>query len=233
MGSPRPGLRARIVGLAGAWLILALGSTWRTRLIGAEHLASCRAGGRGFAYGFWHGLLLPIAYLNRGQRATVLVSLHRDGEYIAQAARRLGIGSVRGSSSRGGARSLLEMVRLGRRGEAVAFTPDGPRGPRRRVQPGLPLCAQRAGIPILPIAAAARPCRRLGSWDRFLVPAPFARVVLAYGPPLAIPAGIDRQRMLALWTPRIEEALDAAERAAQQALDDWDGRPRRGAPPRP
>ncbi|MBD3237861.1 MAG: DUF374 domain-containing protein, partial [Candidatus Eisenbacteria bacterium] len=185
--SPEDLRRARWVGRGGSRLIRALGRTWRLRVIGAEHEAEARAGG-GFIYTFWHGRLLPLTYLRRGRGIVVLVSLGRDGEYISQVIHRLGFATVRGSSSRGGLRALLEMARRGRAGQALAFTPDGPRGPRGRVQPGVLITAQRAGIPILPMSVSARPGRFLASWDRMLIPGPFARLALVFGPPMRIAA---------------------------------------------
>lgn len=209
--------RARWIGRLGAGLLRLLGSTWRHSEIGSEHLAACRASGRGFIFALWHGNLFPLAFLRRNEGVIVLVSLNRDGEYITQVIERMGYRTVRGSTSRGAGRSLLEMVRLGRAGQEIAFTPDGPRGPRHRVQPGVLLCAQRARIPILPLAIAARPRRQLDSWDRFLIPAPGARVVMGFGPPLEIPAELEREAMLAAWTPRLEEALRSLEARCAEA----------------
>jgi lysophospholipid acyltransferase (LPLAT)-like uncharacterized protein len=215
--------RARLVGLVGAGLIRALGATWRVRVIGREHEDACRDSGRGFLYAFWHGQLLPLVYLRRRRGITVLVSQNRDGEYIAQVIHREGFGTVRGSSSRGGFRSLLEMSRLGENGQAIGITPDGPRGPRRRAQPGVLLVAQRAGVPILPLAAAARPRRRLDSWDRFLIPAPFARVVLGFGAPIRLPADLATDRLLEEWTGPVERALTDLEERCEREVEAWAG----------
>ena len=208
---------ARWVGRAGSLLIRALGATWRPRVVGGEHLAACRAGG-GFIHTFWHGQLLPLVYLKRQEGIVVLVSQNRDGEYITQVIHRQGFRTVRGSTSRGGFRSLVELVRLGREGAELAITPDGPRGPRGEVQPGVLLVAQRAQVPILPMGVAARPARRLASWDRFLIPLPGARTALAYGPPLTIPPALESPVLLEAWTPRVQAALQAATARAEGAL---------------
>jgi len=206
---------------AGGWAILgALGLTWRVRVVGAQHLEECRKSG-GLIYALWHGCLLPLVYIKRRQRIVVLVSQGRDGEYVTRIIHRFGFETVRGSSTRGGFRSLVELVRLGRTGRELAFTPDGPRGPRGRVQPGLLITAQRTGLPILPLAAAARPCKRLSSWDRFAVPLPFARTVLAYGPPVRIPPGENLEAMIGRWTPPVEAAIEATTARAEEEAQRW------------
>jgi len=100
---------------------------------------------------------------------------------------------VRGSSSRGGGAALRALVRAIRDGVDVAIVPDGPRGPREQLQPGVATLAALTGAPVVPLAVGARPARRLRSWDRFLVPLPFARCVLAFGPPVRIEPGADRE----------------------------------------
>jgi lysophospholipid acyltransferase (LPLAT)-like uncharacterized protein len=221
MQRPHDDARARWVGRLGALCLRALGATWRTRRIGDEHAAACRATGAAFVYSFWHAQLLPLAYLKRNRGVVILVSLSRDGEYITQVIERMGYGTVRGSTTRGGFRSLVEAAQLGRAGRTLGFTPDGPRGPRHRVQPGILLCAQRAGIPILPIAASAWPRRRLASWDRFLIPAPFARVVVVQGEPLRVPADLDATELVAQWTPRLEAAMLAVCERAESEVRAW------------
>jgi len=213
--------RARWIGRLGAGLLSLLGATWRVRWLGREHWRACQQAPGGFIYAFWHGQLLPLAYAHRGLGVTVLVSLNRDGEYITQVIERLGYTTIRGSTSRGGSRALLAMVRHAETGAAVAFTPDGPRGPRHRVQAGVLLCAQRAQVPILPLTMACRPAKQLDSWDRFQIPLPGARQVIVYGEPLTIPAQLATSEMLREWTPRLEAALSGSTERAERALDAW------------
>jgi len=222
-GVKRETWKAACVGAGGWALIGALGLTGRHRVIGGEHLEACRREG-GLIYAFWHGDLLPLVYCKRGQGIVVLVSLGRDGEYIARVIHRLGFATVRGSSSRGGFRSLVELVRLGRAGRELAFSPDGPRGPRARVQPGVLIVAQRTGLPILPLAAATRPCKRLATWDRFVIPLPFARTVVAYGPPIRIPPDESPEAMIARWTAPLEAAIDRTSARAEEELRAWSGK---------
>jgi len=217
--------RAALIGWAGSQLLCALGASWRVRVIGREHETRCREAGKGWLYAFWHGNLLPLAHLKRREGIVVLVSQHQDGEYITQVIHRQGYRTVRGSTSRGGFRSLLEMSQLGRQGAAIAITPDGPRGPRQRAQPGVLIVAQRAGVPILPLAAAARPCRRLDSWDRFLIPAPFARVVMGFGPAIHLPEDLSAERLVAEWTAPVEDALCRLGERCEAELAAWSRRP--------
>ena len=137
---------------------------------------------------FWHGRMLYFVHLYHRHRLTVLVSRSRDGEFISRILQRFGVHVTRGSSSRGGARGLLAMARRVRRGYHAALTPDGPRGPRYEVQPGLITLAQKTGATILPMTYSARWKKVLRSWDSFLVPLPFSRVVVIYGTPIDVPA---------------------------------------------
>jgi lysophospholipid acyltransferase (LPLAT)-like uncharacterized protein len=122
----------------------------------------------------WHGQMLPLLTTHRDSGIAVLISEHRDGEIIARVAKAFGVGTVRGSTSRGGSRALLEMVAFLRRGGEVAITPDGPRGPRHRFAPGALVAAHRAGVPVVGMAAHADRAWRLRSWDVFEIPKPFA-----------------------------------------------------------
>jgi lysophospholipid acyltransferase (LPLAT)-like uncharacterized protein len=209
--------RARWIGIGGSRLLRLLGASWRVRVLGQEHEEACRRAG-GFIYTFWHGRLLPLTYLRRQRGITVLVSLGRDGESITQVLDRLGYATVRGSSSRGGLRALLQMARLGREGHVLGFTPDGPRGPRGEVQSGVLITAQRAGIPILPMSVSVRPGRFLSSWDRMLVPGPLARLALVFGPPIRIPAGIAPEAAVREWGPQVKAALDAVSVRADREV---------------
>ena len=141
-------------------------------------------------FAFWHGRMLYFMKLYEylGSRVTILVSHSRDGEFVAQLLTRFGFHTTRGSSSRGGARALMAVVNKVRAGMDACFTPDGPKGPRYRVQPGLLLAAKRTGAAILPMTFGARRKRVLPSWDAFLLPLPFSRVVVIYGEPIYVPA---------------------------------------------
>ena len=204
-------LKDRLAVLLGGGLIRALASTWRYRVRNVEHLDRLRAGGAPFVFSIWHGQLLPLLWHHREQGVSILVSEHKDGELIARFAESIGYGTIRGSSSRGAAGALLGLVRALGEGKEVGITPDGPRGPACSYAPGAAVAASKAGALILPMAAHADSAWRLKSWDRFMIPRPFARVTLAYGAPVRLP---DDARAAAAETPRLESAMNAAVGAA-------------------
>lgn len=205
--------RARWTVRLGRVLVRALGVTWRIEVRGGEHLQTARASGRPVLFAFWHGTMLPLLWKHRREGVAVLISEHRDGEIIARVAESLGFRTVRGSTSRGGARALLGLVRVLEQGGEAAVTPDGPRGPAGYFAPGALVAAQRSGALIIPVSADARRAWRLRSWDRFLIPKPFARVVVAYGE--ARPVEATAGRDAAQEAPRFAAMIDAAGAAAR------------------
>ena len=169
-------------------------------------------------YVLWHSTLLMLGLANRDQGGVILISRHRDGEALAGAMHRLGYGTARGSSTRGGAAGLREMMRAAEAGRPLGLTPDGPTGPARKCKPGPVHLAGETGLPIVPCAAAATRSWRFNSWDRFEVPKPGATIYCAYGSPVRVedydrsPAVIERwQNEL---TRRIDEQLALCEAAA-------------------
>ena len=138
----------------GAWLIQLLGRTLKIRKIGEESVHELYGQGRSIIFAFWHGrqLLMPLAY--RGKRAYILISQHRDGELIHRIVSRFGFRSVRGSTTRGGSLALRRLIRLGRDGADLVVTPDGPKGPRWKVQDGVIQLAKLTGLPIVPVTFA-------------------------------------------------------------------------------
>ncbi len=174
-----------IVGAAGL-LIRALAMTWRIEVRNGEHIESLRANGKPFIFALWHGQLLPLLWHHRKQGISLVISEHRDGERIARVATSLGYELVRGSSTRGGGRALIQLSRVLQSGKEAAITPDGPKGPARSVAQGVVIAAQRSGAAILPIAATASRAWRIRSWDSFMIPKPFARVSVGYSNPIYI-----------------------------------------------
>lgn len=198
-----------VAAAAGAGSVALLRRTWRYRRPDVGE-ASPDVRLSNAVYALWHHALLPLAVLHARQGAAVLTSLHRDGEIIARILHRWGYLAVRGSSSRGGSEGLREMIRAGRSGRPLAFTPDGPRGPARRCKPGVVLAAAETGLPVVPVGAAASPAWRVDSWDGFLVPLPGATIYVSHGPPIRVPrlARTELER----WTRRIGAALDRETR---------------------
>jgi lysophospholipid acyltransferase (LPLAT)-like uncharacterized protein len=185
--------RTRLTTPGGAALIRALASTWRYRRI-AEDTAVLPGAidKRPRIYAFWHSQMLPLLTLHRDLGVAVLISAHRDGELIARAAERFGFRTVRGSTSRGAAAALRGLERALADGYSVAVTPDGPRGPAEEFAPGVLIAAQRTGAPIVLTAAAPSRAWRLSTWDQFVIPKPFARIVVAYTGQIPVTAATPR-----------------------------------------
>jgi lysophospholipid acyltransferase (LPLAT)-like uncharacterized protein len=183
LSAKRSELHFRAVGFLASALVNALFRTTRVQRSGPEHYLRLRREGRPVIFVFWHGQLLPLLHHHRHERVVVLVSEHADGEYVTRVIERLGFGTARGSSTRGGTKGLKGLVRAARAGHDLAVTPDGPAGPARRFKPGALMAAALTGHPIIPVSATASSAWRLGSWDGFLIPRPLARVRLGYGPP--------------------------------------------------
>jgi lysophospholipid acyltransferase (LPLAT)-like uncharacterized protein len=215
MTTAKRGTRDRALGVIvplGAIVIRLLASTWRVRVLNPEAVAGLRAANAPYVFACWHGQMLPLLWAHRGQGIAILVSEHRDGEIITRIARTIGFHAVRGSTSRGGGRALLGLVAELQRGRPVAVTPDGPRGPAGSFAPGALVAAQRAGVPVLTVGAYASSFWQLKSWDRFLIPKPFARVSVAYGGPEIV--GGESPRDAAAEVPRFQALLEhALERA--------------------
>jgi lysophospholipid acyltransferase (LPLAT)-like uncharacterized protein len=172
-------------------VVRALAASWRIRLVHEGHWRAFYDQRRPVVFLLWHEALLPLLWQHRGQGIAIVVSEARDGQYLSELAGSLGYRAVRGSSTRGGARALLGAVRELKAGRSIAFTPDGPRGPRRELKPGVIAAAQRGGGVIVPIHAEADRAWRLHSWDRFMIPQPLARVLITYGRPFEVGRGED------------------------------------------
>jgi lysophospholipid acyltransferase (LPLAT)-like uncharacterized protein len=183
---------------AGSVLLTLLGWSWRFDRRGAEHFEAFRRRGEPVIFLFWHSRILPLAHLHRNEGAVVLISEHRDGELIARLVERRGFRTARGSSTRGGARGLRHLLRALREGRDLAITPDGPKGPPRRFKVGALVASQLSGAPLIPLAVGARGAWRIRSWDRFLVPWPFARIEAVYGAPIHVPREADEATLRTL-----------------------------------
>lgn len=125
-----------------------------------------------------------FVYSHRRKNVAIIVSRSQDGEYIARLIHFFGMKTVRGSSTRGGEKALLELLELAKTGTCSGFTPDGPRGPIGTIQPGVVYLAQKSGFPIVPLSNALARKVTVNSWDRFEIPLPFNKVVIVYGNPL-------------------------------------------------
>jgi len=184
-------IRDRLFLFLASWigpiLVYLMGMTLRTEWVGLENLNKLRKEKKSVIYAFWHGRMLIFAYTHRRQRVHVLISQHRDGEYIARIIHRLGFVSVRGSTTRGGPKAIFEICEKTTSGFDVAISPDGPKGPGFQVHPGILYVAQRSQMPILPITNSAQRRWNLSSWDKFLIPQPFSKTVIMLGNPMYVP----------------------------------------------
>jgi lysophospholipid acyltransferase (LPLAT)-like uncharacterized protein len=174
------------VSILGPLFILLLGKSLKIKWIGEENIKPIRERKGKVLYAFWHGRMLILSYSHRGKKVQVLISQHRDGEIIARIIERLGFGTVRGSSSHGGFKAILQMANEAKNGYDLAITPDGPKGPLFQVQPGTAYIAQRSEIPIIPITNSAEKVWTLKSWDRFIIPKPFSKAVIIIGKPIYV-----------------------------------------------
>jgi hypothetical protein len=208
--SRRDRLKFAAASLLATWIIRIIGSTLRWEVRGFEECHDDPvAAGRPPVAAFWHGRILASIYFWRNRGIAVMTSMNRDGEYIARVIRRFGFVPARGSSSRGGRRALVEMLRqLKSCREIVAFTVDGPRGPRYLAKQGAVWLAARLGHDIMPFNISLERKWVLPSWDRFEIPKLFSRAYLEVGP--LIPVSKDAS----------EEEMETARGTLQSTLDD-------------
>ncbi|MGH7710724.1 MAG: lysophospholipid acyltransferase family protein, partial [Gemmatimonadaceae bacterium] len=149
----------------GPVVIGMLARTWRIDALNQQSFRVRQRAGQPVIFAFWHATMLPLLWQHRHEGVAVLISAHSDGEIIARICEALGYRTIRGSTSRGGARALVELTRALEDGVAVAITPDGPRGPVHSVAPGIVYASQRTQVPIIPIGVRASRAWRLATWD--------------------------------------------------------------------
>ena len=196
MKLPRDSRRYRlflaVAGFAGALVLRLLGATWRVRIAGEDPFAS----GEPVVAAIWHRGLLVAAYCWRNRGILVPISQSRDGDLVSAMLRRLGFAApVRGSSSRGATGLLRSLIRQARAGAPVGFLPDGPRGPAGTAKPGVIALARASGASLVPVGISASPSKQFGSWDRAILPLPFARISCRYGDPIHVPKKAGRETM--------------------------------------
>jgi len=204
---PSPDLAVRVL----APPVSVLARSWRFEVHNRERWQCLHRARQPFLFLLWHEALLPLLWHHRDQGIAILVSEARDGRILSEYAARLGYRHAAGSSTRGGMLAFLQAARLLEEGIPVAITPDGPRGPRRVVKPGILAAAQRVGVPILPIHAETNRAWRLRSWDRFLIPKPFAKVRVGYGDPFTVAPGDEAKT-------RAGEQAEAALRTLEEEI---------------
>lgn len=212
---PAASRKHAVLGFLGGWLIRILSRLVRFRHHGEGPMRAREKAGERSLIAFWHRHLLLMPNCYRGEKVTVLISRHRDGEIVARATDWLPRISVsRGSSTRGGAAAVRQLLRRVREGYDLAITPDGPRGPVRVAKPGAVQVAALAGIPVIPVALAASRRKLFRSWDRFVLPLPGATVHFVYGEPWWVERGRDPDEPAWELTRRLCELEARAEELA-------------------
>jgi hypothetical protein len=218
-------VRVWLLGTAAGLVLRLIGLTLRWKyggLAGNSEICS----GQPKILAFWHNqqLFMPYRYRELKRKfskqvlpMSVLISAHSDGRIISRGIEFFGIGSVAGSSSRGGARALRELLGVLAKGEQVSVTPDGPRGPSEKVKAGIIKLAELSQAPIYPIGMACRPAWRVKSWDRMYIPRPFSRAVMVMGQAFYVPKDVTHAE-IEQYRKALEEELEKLNRQAEQEL---------------
>ena len=167
-----------------------------------------------YLYSFWHENIALLTFRYGGPDVCVLISDHADGRLITEACRHIRLRVVTGSSTRGGVRALRHLLGLKRKVHVV-LTPDGPRGPRREVKPGLVYLSSRTGMPIVPVGVGYRRAWRMRSWDRFALPCPWSLATCVTTEPIVVPPDADKDE-LERYRVLVQEAMDRATEAAER-----------------
>jgi len=195
-------------------VIRTLGPTLRYEVLGWQHAEQVYAARKHCIWAFWHRVIIPVAWWGRNRGVVVMNTTAFDGQWTRKVIEWLGFGTAQGSSTRGGLRGLAVMARRLEEGLDCAFTIDGPRGPRYVAKPGPVLLARNAGLPIHAFHVAVERAWVLNSWDRFMVPKPFSRVLLRVSGPLHIPASAsddEMQQCHAAMQALLDHTREAAE----------------------
>ena len=177
------------------WILRILALTIRKNVHHEEYPEKFWDRGQYVIAAFWHQRLLMMPFLPHKGKVGMLISQHRDGEFIARAVKLFGIDSVRGSTTRGGLGALRVMVRFFETGANLAITPDGPQGPKHIVQMGVVELARITSAPIVPIAYSASRKKVFNSWDHFILPLPFCKVAYVWGEPIFVPRHLQKEEL--------------------------------------
>lgn len=212
----------RLVGYVGAAYLWFVHLTSFVRRVDHPYATEIRRKRLPAIYAFWHNNQVYLAFDHRHEPIHMLVSQSQDGEFIAQVLERMGIVTIRGSTSKGGTQALRQICQRLKDGFQSGFTPDGPKGPSQTVHGGLVAAARISGRPIVPIAVSARKKLVFNSWDKFFVPLPFNSIAVAHGRPLVIPReetdGAAEEKI----RTALNEVVDIAQ-AGERTMPTWGG----------
>ena len=195
--------------VSGALLLVGtvLGKTWRYRVTGTKAIDPFRDKNKGVIYCFWHSHILVLSFLFRNIGAKAVVSSSKDGDRASAIAQRWNHETIRGSSSNHGASVLRQCVRELRRQQNIVLIPDGPRGPREVVKPGIARISLLANAPVFPVSAIPQKAWRLNSWDRFMIPKPFSIIELRIGEPVLPSLFVGKQDPVTDFTHFLQRTL--------------------------
>jgi len=215
--SPVRRLEAAAISVIGYRACAALGATLKWRVEGLQHYNEIVLGGHQPIMAFWHGRILPATVYFKNRGIVVITSENFDGEWIAGIIERFGYGTARGSTSRGGAKALVQMKHDMSAGKPTGFTLDGPRGPARVAQPGAVWLSKATGNPVLPFHLEADRHWTVNSWDRTQIPKPFSTVALVVGEPFVV-AHDAQDKDIEAASRRLEQRLQQLEARALEML---------------
>lgn len=198
----------------GSWLWGFICRSLRLDVRGDEHLEALEKRHGAIAFASWHYEMLPTLYHHRHCNGCTFTGEHADAEMVARAVRRMGYAPIRGSTTHGGIRALMDLVHMMRDGVGVGITPDGPRGPRCIAQSGVVILSQRSGCPIVPMGFASKWFWQFRSWDRMRIPAPASKAAICYGEAILVPPKLTAAELDA-WRKQVEDAITRVSRQAE------------------
>jgi lysophospholipid acyltransferase (LPLAT)-like uncharacterized protein len=207
----------RIIIAAGYSFIRLIGPTLRVS-VSREEGAEKTLDERPLITSFWHACIIPSTYIFRNFGVRVMSSNSYDGEYMGRIIRKFGFVAVKGSSSRNAVRALLGLRRALQEGWTVAFSIDGPRGPRHKVKPGPVALARSSGAPLSMYHTAVESAWVLNTWDRLIIPKPFSRVLLRFGPLIPVPADASDED-LERYQQQLQDSLDRVREFAEANIE--------------
>ncbi|MDO8734951.1 MAG: lysophospholipid acyltransferase family protein [Elusimicrobiota bacterium] len=204
----------RILIWLGVFYIWLVGRTSKVVVKNSAEYEALEKNKKPVIYAVWHGRQIFLLWSHRKRNVYLLISQSKDGGYIAAIVNKLGLKTVRGSSSKDGVNALVGMIKKGKEGFSLAFTPDGPRGPLCEVQPGVILAAQKTGLPIIPLASSSKRKFVVRNWDEFHIPYPFNKVAVCHGQPVYVSENDDIENK----SQELKTAIDFVTKKADDII---------------
>ena len=187
--------------------------TTRWKWKGKENISNIQSG----IIVFWHGHMSMAPFVwKKGSPFFMLISAHSDGRIISYTIKKLGIETIEGSSSGGGAQAFRKLLRSLKENKSIGMTPDGPRGPYHSVNEGIYKLARLSKCPVIPLSFAMSHCKKISSWDKFIIPFPFGKGALVVGPALFCPQNEEAKES---FLKNVEIALENATHQAHQLME--------------